>query len=142
MEESNHAENVKKSIEDIIGSGTFLKPKRKSENDIQKEKFISVIQSLEELEVRGMILGNDLQLDFSTYDEKFYRIIDNLIHIHFGKEASEVIFFYLYERINPDGSINKLVDANDEHVELTSPDDLWEVVKQIQSTVKTKNARR
>ena len=141
-EGDKHAEGVKRSIEDIIGAGTSLKIKRKSENDVQKGKFIDVIKSLEELEVRSMILGNDLQLDFSSYNENFYIAIDNLIYMLFGKEASEVIFFYLYERINPDGSVNKLVDAKDEQVELTSPDDLWEVVKHLSSQNKTKNARR
>jgi hypothetical protein len=61
--------------------------------------------------------------------------------LHFGKDANEVIFFYLYERFNPDGSINSLIDKNDNRVELNSPSDLWEIVKQIQSQAKKKNAR-
>jgi len=141
MEGKQHAEGIKKSIDDIIGSDTYLKPKRKTEEDIQREKFEKVILTLEEIETRAIILGNDLGLDLSTYDEKFYQVIDGLLGLHFGKEANEVIFFYLYERLNPDGSMNSLIDKNDNRVELNSPSDLWEIVKQIQSQTKRKNAR-
>jgi hypothetical protein len=141
MEGKQHAEGIKKSIDNIIGSDTYLKPKRKTEEDIQREKFEKVILTLEEIEIRAIILGNDLGLDLSTYDEKFYQVIDGLLGLHFGKEANEVIFFYLYERLNPDGSMNSLIDKNDNRVELNSPSDLWEIVKQIQSQTKRKNAR-
>ena len=141
MEGKQHAEGIKKSIDGIIGSDTFLKAKRKTEDDIQREKFEKIILTLEEIEARAMILGNDLGLDFSLYDEKFYQVVDGLLGLHFGKDANEVIFFYLYERFNPDGSMNGLVDKDEKRVELNSPSDLWEIIKQIQSQEKRKNAR-
>lgn len=136
MEGNKHAEGVKKSIEDIIGSDTFLKAKRKTEDDIQREIFEHVIRLLDEIEVRSNILGTDIKVDFTEYDEKFYLVIDNLLNLHFGKEAHEIIFFYLYDRINPDGSTNELRDENDNVVSLTSLTDLWNIIKRIQSKVK------
>jgi hypothetical protein len=127
-----HAEGVKKSIEDIIGSDTILKRKKKSEDDTQRERFEKVIQTLEEIEVRSIILGNDLDLDFTKYDDKFLEVIDSLLLLNFGKESCELIFFYLYERITPDGSFNELVDTNNNPVPLTSPTDLWYLIKKIQ----------
>jgi hypothetical protein len=97
MDNKEHADGIKKSIDNIIGVDTFLKRKKKSEDDIQREKFERIIQTLEEIEVRGMILSNDLQLDFTSYDDKFDRVIDSLFDLHFGKEACELISFYLYE---------------------------------------------
>ena len=127
-----HAEEIKKSIDNIIGTDTFLKRKKKSENDIQKAKFEKIIQTLEEIEVRGMILGNDLNLDFTSYDDKFYSVIDALFSLHFGKEACELIFFYLYERLNPDGTTNDVADEDGNIIPLESPNDLWELVKLTQ----------
>jgi hypothetical protein len=132
MEEDKHAEGIKKSIDDIIGSNTFLKRKKKSDDDIQREKFEKVITMMEEVEVRGMILESDLKLDFSSYDDKFYTIIENLFELHFGREACELIYFYLYDRINPDGSENELVDDDGNYVSLSSPNDLWFVIKMTQ----------
>lgn len=140
MGKKQHAEGVKKSIDDIIGSDTYLKPKRKTENDITREKFEKIILTLEEIEARSVIMMNDLGLDLTTYDEKFYQVIDGLFGLHFSKEVNEVIFFYLYDRLNPDGTINCLIDKNDKEIELNSPSDLWEIIKQIQSQEKKKNA--
>ena len=131
-----HADGIKKSIDEIIGVDTFLKRKKKSEDDQQKDRFIKVIKALEEIEVRGMLLGNDLQLDFSSYDEKFYSVIDNLFYLHFGKEACELIFFYIYERLNPDGTEEgEVVDLEGNTIPLSSPEDLWEVVKVVQGKI-------
>jgi hypothetical protein len=142
MENNEHVDGVKKSIDDILGTDTFLKRKKKSEDDTQRERFEKIIQTLEEIEVRSMILGNDLSLDFTSYDEKFYFIIDSLFHMHFGKDKAELIFFYLYERINPDGTANGLQNEEGEIVELTSPTDLWYLLKAMQDKEKSGKAKK
>ena len=91
-----HVNGIKKSIDDILHTDTSLKRKKKSEDDINRERFEKIINALEEIEVRSIILGEDLKIDFTGYDEKFYFVIDSLFHMHFGKEAAELIFFYLY----------------------------------------------
>jgi hypothetical protein len=138
----NHVNGVKKSIDDILGTDTFLKRKKKSEDDINRERFEKIIITLEEVEVRGMILGNDLNLDFTGYDEKFYFVIDSLFHMHFGKEAAELIFFYLYDRINPDGTANGLQNDEGEIIELSSPTDLWYLLKAMQDREKGGKAKK
>ena len=135
MDNEQHADGIKKSIDDIIGVDTFLKRKKKSEDSAYRERFIKIIQTLEEIEVRGMILGNDLQLDFTSYDDKFYSIIDNLFCLHFSKEACELIFFYIYERLNPDGTANHVEDVEGNAIPLNSPEDLWELVKLTQEKI-------
>ena len=135
MENQEHANGIKSSIEDILGAGASLRRKKKSEDDNQREKFEKIIRTLEEIEVRGVILGSDLQLDFRSYDEKFYIIIDALLELNFGKEGYELISFYLYERINPDGSVNELIDENDNIVPLNTPADLWELLKINQNKI-------
>jgi hypothetical protein len=135
MEKDPHAEGIKKSIEDIIGADTSLRRKKKTDEDFQKEKFTKLIQTLDEIEVRSMIMGGDLGLDFTKYDDKFYSVIDGLLGLLYSKEACELIFFYLYERINEDGSTNELVDEDGNIVTLVSPTDLWYLVKIIQDKV-------
>jgi len=134
-EGEKHAKGIKKEIDDILGTDTFLKPKKKTDDDIQRKKFEKIIQTIQEIEVRGILLTTDLKLDFTSYDEKFYKVIDNLIEMQFGKEASELIFFYLYERENIDGSINELIDENNNIVPLHSPSDLWYLIKSTQIKV-------
>lgn len=142
MEENKgHVDGIKQSVENIIGSNTFLKRKRKSELDINREKFEKIINTLEEIDVRAVILEKDLEMDLDKYDDKFYTVIDILLEMNFGEEAKEVIFFYLYDRINPDGSMNMLRDPKGTEIILMSPTDLWGVVQAIkESKFKKKNA--
>ena len=129
-------QGIKQSVESIIGSGTILKRKRKTEEDVNRESFEKTILLMDEIQTRGALLHADLGLDYSVYDEKFYEIIDRLFQMQFGKEASEIIFFYTYERINPDGSINELVDENNQVIVLNSPTDLWYLVNHIKDKTK------
>ena len=134
-----HAKGVQQSIESIIGADTVLKRRKKTEDDINKDTFEKIIITLEQANVRSSIIGGDFKLDFTSYDETFYEIIDNLILMQFGKEASEVIFFYVYERINPDGTVNELADQDNQVVALNNPTDLWMLVNHIKNkTNKTK----
>ena len=128
-----HAKGVQQSIESIIGADTVLKRRKKTEDDISKDTFEKIIITLEQANVRSSIIGGDFKLDFTSYDETFYEIIDNLILMQFGKEASEVIFFYVYERINPDGTVNELADQDNNVVALNNPTDLWMLVNHIKN---------
>jgi hypothetical protein len=134
-EGEKHAEGIKKEIDDIIGVDTVLKQKKKTDDDFQREKFEKIIQTMQEIEVRGILLATDLRLDFTTYDEKFYKVIDSLIEMQFGKETAELIFFYLYERENPDGTVNDLIDEEGTIVPLNNPNDLWQLIKISQAKV-------
>jgi hypothetical protein len=126
MEE--HTQGIKTSIESIIGSDTVLKRKKKNESDINKESFEKIILTMEEVQVRSTLLHAEFKMDMFDYEEKFYEVIDRLFTLHFGREAAEVIFFYVYERMNPDGTINQLADADGNPIQLESPSDLWELV--------------
>ena len=129
-------QGIKQSVENIIGSDTVLKRKRKTEEDINRESFEKIILLMDEIQTRGVLLHAELGLDYSNYDEKFYEIIDRLFAMHFGREAAEVIFFYIYERQNPDGSVNELIDQNNEIILLQSPTDLWYLVNHIKNKTK------
>ena len=128
-----HAQGVRQTLETMIGTDLSLKRKKKSEHDLNKELFEKIIIALERANIRTALVGTEFEIDLSKYDETFYEVIDNLMIMQFGKQASEVIFFYVYERMNPDGSINELRDLNDIPIILNSPTDLWDLINVIKN---------
>ena len=128
-----HAQGVKQTLETMIGTDLSLKRKKKSEHDLNRELFEKIIIALERANIRTALVGTEFDIDLSKYDETFYEVIDNLMIMHFGKQASEVIFFYVYERMNPDGTINELRDLNDIPIILNSPTDLWDLINVIKN---------
>jgi hypothetical protein len=128
-----HAQGVKQTLETMIGTDLSLKRKKKNEHDLNKEVFEKIIIALERANIRTALAGTEFEIDLSKYDETFYEVIDNLMLMQFGKQAAEVIFFYVYERMNPDGSINELRDVNDNPIVLNSPSDLWDLINVIRN---------
>jgi hypothetical protein len=126
-----HNDKVKSTIETLIGASTTLKRRRKTEEDFNKEKFEIIIRTLEEVEVRSTLLEEDFNLGLQKYDDKFYIIIDNLLELYLGKEVMELVDFYLFGRINNDGTANEILDSQGNAVPLNNPSDLWDIIQFI-----------
>jgi len=131
-------DDTKKSIDLILGSDTTLTRRKKTQADATRELFNKIIINLEQANTRSFLLSGDFQLDLTKYDEVFYEAIDNLIILHFGKEAAELIFFYIYDRIDPEGNIQVLIDNNGNKILLQNPDDLWMLLQVINGNEKKK----
>jgi hypothetical protein len=128
-------EGIKLSLEDILNADFTVKRKKKTELDVNKELFSKIILTLERLNGRSNILASDLDIDLVKYDEVFYEVIDNLLLLNFGKEISEIVFFYVYDRIDPEGNITYLQDTNGNPVILETVNDLWYLIQNIQGTM-------
>jgi hypothetical protein len=125
----NHAKKIKSTIENIIGAGATLKRRRKTEEDLTRERFEKIIISLEEIGVRSALLEEEFELGLNKYEEKFYSIINDLLFLYVGKRALDVVEFYLLDRFNPDGTENHLTDETGSIIPLQNPTDLWNVIQ-------------
>jgi hypothetical protein len=123
--------NVKSAVDEILKTNTVIKRKKKNESDKKRELFCHVINSIEGLNLRSTLAFTDLQLDLEKYDDKFFEIIDSLLYINFGKECSELIAYYLYNRINPDGTMNPVIDEDGGEIFLSSPYELYELLIRV-----------
>lgn len=123
-------EEVKKSFEKIMGIDLSLKRKK---GDNKKEIFEQIILALDKINTREHLLIKDLNMDLSYHNILFYEVIDYLLHLNYGKESTELIFFYLYERTNPDGTANEFEIRNKEGelVPLNNPTDLWNAINYL-----------
>jgi hypothetical protein len=122
---------IQSAINNILNVKSLIRRKKKNQSDKRKELFISIINSIEQIINRQSLMYAELQLDFTTYDDVFLDTIDALIILHFGKEGAEVVGYYLWERLNPDGSINPLLDEEDNVILLESANDLWNLLLKL-----------
>jgi len=122
---------IQTAINQILNVKSLIRRKKKTQSAKKKELFVSIVNSLEQIIVRQNLMYAELQLDFATYDDSFLDIIDALIILHFGKEGAELIGYYLWERSNPDGSMNDLVDEAGVVVPMENANDLWNALVQM-----------
>jgi len=124
-------EGIKQSLENIFNADFKIKRKKRTELDIQRDLFFKIILSLEKLNMRSNMLNIDLDIDLTKYDEVFYDTIDDLLLLHFGKNIAEIVFFYVYDRIDQDGNIIYVNDSNGNPVILDNVNDLWNLIQNI-----------
>lgn len=129
-------ENIKRAVDSLLKINATVKRKKKAEIDKQKDLFISIINALQATQIRNNLVLSELKLDFSSYDELFLEIIDSLLLYSFGKEGFEVINFWLYEKINPDGTVNELFDDDNNVVPTTTAEDVWNLLQKLKQPEK------
>jgi len=133
--EENKFREIQNAVDQLLNVKSIAKRKKKSDNDKKREMFFHIIQNVEEINVRQTLLYADMRVDFSTYDEKFFTIIDSLIEMSFGKQCSDLIGFYLYDRFAPDGSMNAILTEDGRELFLNDPYELWDLMKLINKKI-------
>lgn len=122
---------IQQAINNILNVKSYVRRKKKSQSEKRRELFISIINSIEQIVTRQNMMYMELQLDFTKYDEPFLDTIDALIVLYFGKEGAELISWYLWERLNPDGTMNPLLDEENKEVPVNNAAELWSVLVAI-----------
>jgi hypothetical protein len=122
---------------DIKKFGQRLKLEESKTSKVKKEKeiFVENVTLLEQCFKRADDIHEHLGIDLYMYEEPFLQIIENLFLIKYGETVSEIVFWYLYERIGDDGVIHPLIyeEENKEPIELIikTPTDLWKFVDKL-----------
>ena len=129
----NSYDDIKKAVDTLLKINSTVKRKKKAYVDKQKDLFIGIMMALQAIQTRTILTQTELKLDFSTYDEMFLQVIDSLILLHFGKEGYEVISFYLYEKFNPDGTVNELYNDDEELIPSETPEDIWNILMKLKT---------
>ena len=119
------------AINQVLGVKSLIRRKKKTQEAKKKELFVSIINSIEAIINRQNLMYAELNLDLANYDEAFLDTIDALIILHFGKEGAELIAYYLWDRLAPDGSIEPLLDEQNNAVYLETATDLWNLLIRI-----------
>jgi hypothetical protein len=116
------------AVDGILNVKSYVRRKKRTELDKKKEMFVQMMNSMEEITIRQALMYADMDVDMFKYDEKFLSIIDLMYYLHFGESCSDIIAFYLYDRRNPDGTLNPLVDQAGQEIILETPYDLWNLM--------------
>lgn len=118
-------------INRLLNVKSLVRRKKKTQEAKKKELFVSIINSIESIINRQNLMYAELNLDLANYDEAFLDTIDALIILHFGKEGAELIAYYLWDRIAPDGTVISLMDEQGKEVYLETANDLWNLLISI-----------
>lgn len=127
--------NLEEGFEKLFNSSVIIKKQRRNKALKKKALFISLIDQYEKSVNKSQKLQLEFAIDLFEYEEPFYSIIDKLMLLMWGADVYELVTFYLYERINLDGSPNYLIETDEngeeKEVYLNTAEDLYNYLIQI-----------
>jgi len=121
-------------MDNIRKFGQRLKIEESKTTKVLKEKevFIENVTILEEILKRSDKLHDEFTIDVYMYEEPFLQVIENMFLLKYGEIISEIVFWYLYDRKDDDGTIYPLVfeeeDKEPVDIILKTPTDLWKFI--------------
>lgn len=130
----NSLSEIQTAVNELLNVKSLIRKKKKTYAEKKKELFISVVNSIEQIITRQDLMYADFNLDLAKYDEAFLDVIDSLIILNFGKEGAELISFYLWDRLSPDGEINPLFDMEGREIYIETAEDLWNLLNLVISS--------
>jgi len=119
-----------------------LKIAKRNRQSNEKEMFIETVILLEHCWFKTNFLHEEVKIDLWNYEENYYKVIENLIFIHYSEEVANLILWYVYDRFDADGKVLGL-DITFPGKEpklfiLKTPTDLWNLVEKINKSNKEK----
>jgi len=99
---------------------------------MNKKLFIQILDDLRKIEDRRDFMVEEIGMDMTVYEDQFFRVIENLMKLHFSKEQLALIQMYLYQ-LTPDkdwdGTITVEQDKKEKVINFKTPEDVWNALK-------------
>ena len=140
MSKKENVKKIKKYIDEVLNTKSSLSAKRPLKQDKLKKLFCTVLTEIQFINARAVGMKHDYAIDFTEYDDPFFKTIDSLMKLHFNDKQRSMINWWLYDKFLPSGDILILND-NDTHKEIPSetPEDIWELIQKFENEKKDPN---
>jgi len=117
--------------------GKNLNIKSRIKDPTEKDLFVEIINLLDECWIRSNVIEGQFGLGITNYEEPFYIVAENLIYMHYGEWQGDIILWWLFERLDEEGSLLP-INLNDhdkkleEEVFIETIEELWYFIKKIE----------
>jgi PIN domain nuclease of toxin-antitoxin system len=127
--------NLEAGFNKLFNSPVIIKKKKRNQALKKKALFVSLITQYEISLNKSVKLQEEFAIDLFDYEGSYYEIIDKLMLLMWGGSIYEIITYYLYERLNLDGSLNGIIETNEAGEEtevfLKTPEELYNYLVQV-----------
>jgi len=114
--------------------GSKLKFSKNGKSE-EKEIFIEAVILLEHCWSRTNVMHEELGIDLWSYEETYYKIIENLIFLKYSESIANLILWYVYDRFDADGKLlglNVTIPGKEPKLHMVkTPSDLWNLIEKI-----------
>ena len=132
MSKGKKIKKIKKYIDEILNTKSSLIAKRPLKQDKLKKLFCNMLPEIQFVNARAGGMKHDYNLDFTEYDEPFFKAIEASIKLQFSEKQKNLINWWLYDKFLPSGEMLVLND-NETHEEIPTetPEDIWDLLQDL-----------
>jgi hypothetical protein len=127
---------IKKLFDTVLGADTIVKDNIKATESTVFEILIQKADDSLNIEDK---LGEIADIDITKITDPLWFVIENQFKLIYGEEATELIMWYLMERLDEDNNVIALEDEEENKIILNKPIDLWNY---LQKTIFSKDLEK
>ena len=141
MSKGENVKKIKKYIDEILNTKSSLTAKRPVKQDKLKQLFCNVLNELQFVNARAVGMKHDFNIDFTEYDDPFFRAISALMKLHFTDKQRSLINWWLYDKFLPSGDVLILNDnETQEEIPTETPEDIWDLLQELKKRDEEENS--
>jgi hypothetical protein len=128
--------HIKKLFDTVLGADIIVKDNIKATESTVFEILIQKADDSLNIEDK---LGEIADIDITKITDPLWFVIENQFKLIYGEEATELIMWYLMERLDEDNNVIALEDEEENKIILNKPIDLWNY---LQKTIFSKDLEK
>jgi hypothetical protein len=130
-----------------FGKHLVIKDKNKSKINISdKQVFIDLVDTFSMAHQRSLSVEKEHGLALEKYDGLFFLLIENLFYHHYGEWQTELILWYVYDRLDDEENAIPMyvfdeITGEEEEVNIKTTSDLYSFIQTVNKKIKKKNKK-
>lgn len=130
-----------------FGKHLVIKDKSKTKiNPSDKQMFIELVDTFNMAHQRSLSVEKEHGLALEKYDGLFFLLIENLFYHHYGEWQTELILWYVYDRLDDEQNVIPmlLIDeltGEEEELNIKNSNDLYVFIQSVKKKIKNKNKK-
>lgn len=125
-EEFEEVRDIRDLFKQILGSEVNIKD---NIDATEEGVFIAFIKKLEEANEIENQLFELSGIELNKVTDPLWFVLENSFKFLYGEEVSELIWWYVFDRFNPDGTIVPLEDEDGKQYTFENPKELWNYIR-------------
>ena len=132
MSKKENVKKIKRYIDEVLNTKSSLTAKRPVKQDKLKKLFCDVLTEIQFVNARAVGMKHDFNIDFTEYDDPFFKVISSLFKLYFTDKQRSMINWWLYDKFLPSGDVLILND-NETHEEIPTEtaEDIWDLLQEL-----------
>ena len=133
MSKKEDVRKIKKYIDEILNTKSSFTAKRPTKKDKIRSYFCIILNEIQIVNARAVGMKHDYRVDFTEYDDPFFKAISSLMKLHFNEKQRNMINWWLYDKFLPSGDVLVLNDSEtNKEIPTETAEDIWELVQTLE----------